>query len=56
MLTDKRLIITGVVRPDSIAWAVAAHAQRAGAHVLLTAVPSSVTSPPPRPGSCPAPS
>ena len=39
MLTDKRLIITGVVRPDSIAWAVAAHAQRAGATVLLTAFP-----------------
>ena len=39
MLTNKRLIITGVVRPDSIAWAVAAHAQRFGAHVLLTAFP-----------------
>jgi enoyl ACP reductase len=39
VLTDKRLIITGVVRPDSPAWAVAARAQRAGAHVLLTAGP-----------------
>lgn len=39
MLTDKRLIITGVVRPDSIAHAVAAAAQRPGAQVLLTAFP-----------------
>jgi len=39
MLADKRLIITGVVRTDSIAYAVAEHAQRAGAHVLLTAFP-----------------
>ncbi len=39
MLADKRLIITGVVRPDSTAWAIAAHAQQAGAQVLLTASP-----------------
>ncbi len=39
LLADKRLILTGVVRTDSIAHAVAAHAQRAGAEVLLTAFP-----------------
>ncbi len=39
MLTDKRLIITGVVTSDSIAFAVAQRAQLAGAQILLTAYP-----------------
>lgn len=39
MLTGKRLILTGVVRTDSIAYAIAEHAQRAGAEILLTAFP-----------------
>lgn len=39
MLNDKRLVITGVVTADSIAWAVAERAQRLGAEVLLTAFP-----------------
>jgi enoyl-[acyl-carrier protein] reductase I len=36
MLRDKRLLITGVVTRDSIAWHVAERAQLAGAQVLLT--------------------
>lgn len=36
LLEGKRLVITGVVTKDSIAWAVADHAQRAGAEVVLT--------------------
>jgi len=36
MLRDKRLLITGVVTRDSIAWHVAERAQLAGAEVLLT--------------------
>jgi enoyl ACP reductase len=36
MLRDKRLLITGVVTRDSIAWHVAERAQLAGADVLLT--------------------
>jgi enoyl-[acyl-carrier protein] reductase I len=36
MLQDKRLLITGVVTRDSIAWHVAERAQLAGAEVLLT--------------------
>jgi enoyl-[acyl-carrier protein] reductase I len=36
MLKDKRLLITGVVTRDSIAWHVAERAQLAGAEVLLT--------------------
>ncbi len=39
MLTDKRLIITGIVTTDSIAFATAERAQLAGAEVLLTAFP-----------------
>lgn len=39
MLTDKRLIVTGVVTGDSIAYAVAERAQRMGAEILLTALP-----------------
>jgi enoyl-[acyl-carrier protein] reductase I len=36
LLAGKRLVITGVMTRDSIAWAVAAEAQRAGAEVVLT--------------------
>lgn len=39
MLTDKRIVITGVVGTGSIAYAVAERAQRAGAEVLLTCAP-----------------
>jgi enoyl ACP reductase len=39
MLPGKRLIITGIVTTDSIAYAVAERAQRSGAEVLLTAFP-----------------
>ena len=39
MLTDKRLILTGVVTTDSIAYAVAERAQQMGAEILLTALP-----------------
>ena len=35
-LTDRRLLITGVLTDDSIAFAVAERAQRAGADVILT--------------------
>ena len=37
ILRDKRLLITGVVTTDSIAWATAASAIRQGAEVVLTA-------------------
>jgi enoyl-[acyl-carrier protein] reductase I len=36
MLTDKKLLITGVVTRDSIAWHVAERAQQLGAEVVLT--------------------
>ncbi len=36
LLQGKRLLITGVMTKDSIAWAVADEAQRAGAEVILT--------------------
>jgi enoyl ACP reductase len=36
LLEGKRLLITGVMTRDSIAWAVADQAQRAGAEVVLT--------------------
>ena len=36
MLTGKRLLVTGVVTTDSIAWAVAERAQLHGAEVILT--------------------
>jgi enoyl-[acyl-carrier protein] reductase I len=36
MLEGKRLVITGVMTRDSIAYAVAEHAQNAGAEVVLT--------------------
>ena len=39
MLADKRLLITGVVNEQSIAYAVAERAQCDGAEVLLTALP-----------------
>lgn len=39
MLAGKRLILTGVVTPDSIAYAIAEKAQRLGAELLLTAFP-----------------
>jgi len=39
VLADKRLLITGVVTPDSIAYAVAERAQLAGAEILLSALP-----------------
>jgi len=35
-LTDRRLLITGVLTDDSIAYAVAERAQRAGAEIVLT--------------------
>jgi meromycolic acid enoyl-[acyl-carrier-protein] reductase len=35
-LTDRRLLITGVLTDDSIAFAVAERAQRAGAEIILT--------------------
>jgi len=39
MLADKRLILTGIVTTDSIAYAVAERAQLMGAEILLTAFP-----------------
>src|SRR4051812_28282636 len=36
MLTGKKLLITGVITRDSIAWEVARQAQEAGAEVVLT--------------------
>jgi enoyl-[acyl-carrier protein] reductase I len=36
MLTDRRLLVTGVVNRHSIAWEVARQAQEAGAEVILT--------------------
>ena len=36
LLTDKKLLITGVITRDSIAWEVARQAQEAGAEVVLT--------------------
>jgi enoyl ACP reductase len=36
MLADKKLLITGVITRDSIAWEVARQAQEAGAEVVLT--------------------
>src|SRR6478609_6309291 len=36
MLADKKLLITGVITRDSIAWEVARQAQESGAEVVLT--------------------
>jgi enoyl-[acyl-carrier protein] reductase I len=36
MLDNKKLLITGVITRDSIAWEVARHAQEAGAEIVLT--------------------
>jgi meromycolic acid enoyl-[acyl-carrier-protein] reductase len=36
MLAGKKLLITGVITRDSIAWEVARQAQEAGAEVVLT--------------------
>jgi meromycolic acid enoyl-[acyl-carrier-protein] reductase len=36
MLNDKKLLITGVITRDSIAWEVARQAQEAGAEIVLT--------------------
>ena len=36
LLDDKKLLITGVITRDSIAWEVARQAQEAGAEVVLT--------------------
>ena len=36
LLLDKRVLVTGVLTPKSIAYAIAAACQRAGAHTLLT--------------------
>jgi enoyl ACP reductase len=36
MLTDKKLLITGVITRDSIAWEAARRAQEAGAEIVLT--------------------
>ncbi|MFN8017582.1 MAG: enoyl-ACP reductase FabI [Acidimicrobiales bacterium] len=38
LLAGKRLLVTGVVTTDSIAWATAAAAQRAGAQVVMSAL------------------
>ena len=38
MLTDKRLLVTGVVTTDSIAFATALRAQQLGAEIVLTAL------------------
>ena len=35
MLSDKKLLITGVITRDSIAWEAARQAQEAGAEVLF---------------------
>lgn len=39
ILSDKRLLLTGVVTTDSIAWATAARALELGAEVVLSAPP-----------------
>jgi enoyl ACP reductase len=39
VLADRRILVTGVLTPDSIAFAVAAAAQRAGATLVLSAEP-----------------
>jgi enoyl-[acyl-carrier protein] reductase I len=36
LLAGKRLVITGVITRDSIAWSVASEAQKAGAEIVLT--------------------
>ena len=36
LLKDKKLLLTGVITRDSIAWEVARQAQEAGAEVVLT--------------------
>jgi enoyl ACP reductase len=36
LLAGKRFVITGVLTRDSIAWAVASEAQKAGAEIVLT--------------------
>jgi meromycolic acid enoyl-[acyl-carrier-protein] reductase len=36
VLSDKKLLITGVITRDSIAWEAARQAQEAGADVVLT--------------------
>ena len=36
MLSDKKLLITGVITRDSIAWEAARQAQEAGAEIVLT--------------------
>jgi len=36
LLAGKRLVITGALTKDSIAWSVASEAQKAGAEVILT--------------------
>jgi meromycolic acid enoyl-[acyl-carrier-protein] reductase len=38
VLFDKKLLITGVITRDSIAWEVARQAQHAGAEIVLTGV------------------
>lgn len=44
LLEGKRVLVTGVARPDSIAYAVATHAQLHGAEVVLAAFPRDLTS------------
>lgn len=44
MLTGRRILITGVVNTESIAFATAARAQQLGADVLLTALPRDLRS------------
>lgn len=39
MLAGKRILITGVATPDSIAWATARAARELGAQIVLTAFP-----------------
>src|SRR3954452_21529875 len=36
LLADKKLLVTGVITRDSIAWEVARQAQEAGAEIVLT--------------------
>lgn len=42
LLTGKRILVTGIATADSIAFAVAAQAQRLGAHVIISAHPRDV--------------
>jgi enoyl-[acyl-carrier protein] reductase I len=54
LLDGKRLLVTGVLTKDSLAFAVAELAQKEGAEIVLTRA-GGCRSPPAPPASCPSP-